>query len=342
MAHGTPDEAAPRTRISTAILLVTLSTVLALSMAELCFRLTYKQPWYDRLIGEQKPSIPIPKDPLGFAVRPAPRLGPKAADTRRIMFLGDSFTYGQDVAESAAVFPGILERELSAQPGLPGVNRVEVLNGGIPGSLTGDWVRYWSSYHQAFQPDLVVIVFFLRDGTRTASIPEFFGKIRRQIVRRNAASALYQRSYIARYLQDQIDRRDIADKYIKAFSDSYFGEPPQNEEWLLAQENLRKIRSEAQKTGTTVGFVVFPVLVELQEGYPFQRICDLLEAFGKREGMPVHNLLPAFMGRNGPDLWVSAFNQHPNELGHRIAADSLRPFLTQLLATHEARRVAGR
>jgi hypothetical protein len=48
--------------------------------------------------------------------------------------------------------------------------------------------------------------------------------------------------------------------------------------------------------------------------------------------IPTLSLLPAFTGKNGPDLWVSPYNQHPNAAGHKIAADGILPFLRKLLA----------
>lgn len=78
-------------------------------------------------------------------------------------------------------------------------------------------------------------------------------------------------------------------------------------------------------------FAVFPVLAGLDEDCPFRDICELLVEFAPSHDMPAHSLLPAFLGRHGPDLWVSSFGQHPNEEAHAIAAESLLPFVIGLL-----------
>ena len=75
----------------------------------------------------------------------------------------------------------------------------------------------------------------------------------------------------------------------------------------------------------------FPILAELDAKYPFNAVCDLIMQFSTENELPAHNLLPAFLGRNASDLWVSPANQHPNAQGHAIAADSLDPFVRQLL-----------
>ena len=59
-------------------------------------------------------------------------------------------------------------------------------------------------------------------------------------------------------------------------------------------------------------------------------------AFGEEHGLPVHDLLPAYLGEDAPGLWVSSLDQHPNAEGHRIAADSIEPFLRALLEDRAA------
>jgi len=94
-----------------------------------------------------------------------------------------------------------------------------------------------------------------------------------------------------------------------------------------------EIKKEAEALGARVGFVVYPILVDLAEGrdYPFQEICDLLEQFAVERGMPVLNLLPSVRGQKGPELWVSPLDQHPNEKAHAIAAEAVAPFVARLL-----------
>ena len=111
-------------------------------------------------------------------------------------------------------------------------------------------------------------------------------------------------------------------------------------EWHLAQRNIKKIVEYAKRHSAVTGFVIFPVLVGLdEEEYPFQEIIDTLTEFTRLQGLPTHNLLPAFSGKEGSTLWVSPFEQHPNEIAHRIAADSLRPFVGSLLGTSSPQSV---
>ncbi len=311
--------------------LVLFSVVLGLLAAETAARFLYRAPWYDRLVAEQGAHERHGYQLNSWGLRGADFTVPKPPDQVRILVLGDSFTFGIGVPRDEALFTKIIEQRLNERALQPAAGRVEVLNGGLPGGLTKHWLALWRQVGPAFDPDVVLMVFFLRDGTRTASIPEFFDVIRRELVSRNRQSFLYRHSFFYRMLRDPFDRLAVADRYTRRFRASYFGDEEQTAEWRRAQENILLIRDLVRERSAVVGLVIFPVLVELNEDYPFREICERVEEFARRNGMPVHNLLPAFMGLKAPELWASSLDQHPNERGHAIAADSLIPFVTALL-----------
>ncbi len=303
-----------------------LAVVLTLLCLEAFARLTYEAPWYERLIEDQRPGhAEIHKNGLGL--RGPEYREQKPPGTKRVLVLGDSFTFGNGVGDDQAVFSRRLESQLRAD-GLD----VQVLNGGLPGSLTADWVALFDRVQPAFQPDVVLIVFFLRDGTKTAAMTDFFGPIRDEIVARNRASWLYGHSALVRLVRDRFDRLRISGDFSQAIRRGYLGTPEQQQEWRNAQANLRALRERAARSGARIGLVVFPILAGLDESsYPFADVCAVLDGYARREGMPVLDLLPAFRGHSSHDLWVSSANQHPNEEGHRIAAEAIRPFLEDLL-----------
>jgi hypothetical protein len=317
-------------RVGTRLALIALGTLGGLALAEGAARLLWTAPWHERLVAEQGRNERLPYRRNELQLRDGP-LVPRGAGTgRRVMVLGDSFPFGQGVLDETAPFPRVLERELNdeARPGSP---RIEVLNAGIPGSYTAEWVDVWHRVAPVWQPDVLVIVFFLRDGTRFGTIPEFFGRVRDEIAGRNAASQLYQRSFLYRFVADRRDRHVIASRYLDGFHRAYFGSDDERAEWHAAQANVSTIVAEARASGVRVGFVVFPILVDFGDDHPFDAICDLLVEWGREHRLPTHDLRPAFDGESGPDLWVSAWDQHPNARAHRMAADSLHAFVRELL-----------
>ena len=324
----------PSSLLSRTFLLL-FGTTVGFLIVEVAARILWTAPWYEQLLNEQWRNQARQYTRNSLGLRDREYAVPKPAGCERILILGDSFTFGGGVTNDEAIFPEILERRLNDMDLFP--DSVEVLNAGIPGSLTGDWVDLWEEVAPQFEPDVVLIVFFLRDGTLTGSIPEFFGRIRTEIVNRNSKSMLYRYFYIFRLLRDYRDRLAIDKLYTAHFHLSYFGNKDDSAEWIRAQNNLLRLRDLSEKVSAKVGLVIFPILAELHENYPFQEICYLLESFGRDNSFAVHSLLPAFMGLNAPELWVSAMDQHPNERGHAIAANSLLPFVIKLLSEVDAR-----
>lgn len=327
-------DAPARRLVAPRLALALLALLAALCAAELVARARYVAPWHQRLVAAQRAAQELPYERNTYNLRGPDYLGPKPAGARRILMIGDSFTFGMGVARDEDTFARRVERALRERLAPEGVAGVEILNASIIGSLTGHWLELWEALAPRFRPDLVVFVFFLRDGTLAGSVPEFFDVVRDELAARSAASPLYRRSYLYRTLRDARDREQIRSHYTRAFRSAYFGSEEERSEWRNAQANLRRMAREARERGIQPAFVLFPILAGLDEQpYPFQDVCDLLLDFARSEGLPTLDLLPAFRGREASELWVSPFDQHPNERAHAIAAEALTPFLAQLLGS---------
>lgn len=322
--------------------LVLFGLGVGLGLCELGARIFWQAPWYEQLVAEQLASEMHDYQLNHWELRDREYPTAKPVGRKRILMLGDSFTFGSGVMDDTKIFPELLERWLdeSQIPSAPG--GVDILNGGLPGSLTGDWLDIWEATSETFDPDLLVIVFFLRDGTQTASVPEFFDRIRDDISERNQHSRRYRFSYLYRLYRDKEDRASVASLYGDRFQAAYFGAHHQTSEWRKAQSNLILLRDRARARGVEVGLVIFPVIVQLDESYPFKGITDLLVDFAEGNDLPVYDLLPDFIGRYAPDYWVSSLDQHPNERGHALVAERLRPFLLSLLAESSRHNAPGR
>jgi hypothetical protein len=309
---------------------VALATVVVLALlVELGFRLGTSQPWYARLEVEQDEEVPEKKiDGRPFGIRAALEMPPKEAGTLRILFLGDSFTFGSGVEDVRRVFPSVVTELLDGAGG----PRVEHFNGGIPGSLTHRWVELLEAAGDSFQPDLVVAVFFLRDGTRF--IGGSRGHIRRigaQMAELSDSSWLFRTSRAYRYFRERSAQREFSREYLELMRRAYFGDERETFEWKRAQANLLTLRSESERRGARFALVLFPVLFELDEGYPLADVCAEVDRFAAEHGLTYLSLLPTFLGQDAPSLWVSALDQHPNERGHALAAGAIAEFLAPLV-----------
>jgi hypothetical protein len=315
---------------SVAILLGILLFIVAV---EILARFFYQEPWHEKLEKMQRRSEKYKYTKNEDGLRDVDYSVTKPKITRRILILGDSFTFGLGVPKDEDTFPAILETKLNGQMIHKDIKKIEVLNGGISGSLPLDWLRLYQSISVKFDFDVVLIVFSLRDGTLLWEA-SFFRKIFNEITIKNRASWLYQYSFTYRLIKDLLDRSKISTRYKEELVNAYLGNNKQTKVWHNIQKRLLSIKSLADKNSAEVAFVIFPALVELNKKYPFMEICKHLEEFAVSNRFQVHNLLPSFMGYYGPNLWVSTYDQHPNEKAHRIAAESMLSFIKDLLMAH--------
>ena len=309
------------------------SLVVGLVLTEVGFRLARGAPWYERLVDEQAEhaSWMCQVGRIMVPLRESLRATPKQADEYRILFLGDSFTFGTGVDDVSKTFVQLVRQRLNATQPLSTPRRYQVFNGGIPASLVDKWVALFGEANRLFQPDLVVAVFFLRDGVRGVTSQQQILKIREEMARLVDESWLFHYSYIYRFFRENREQKRLADEYLNRIREGYFGDAEQTNEWKRAQDGLLQIRHGAQKRGIPFAVVVFPVLIELDDDYPLKNVCDLVESFCRDHEIPVLSLLPTFMGHRASALWVSPIDQHPNETGHALAAEAIYGFLSQLM-----------
>jgi len=249
---------------------------------------------------------------LGF--RGAETTRNKPAGVHRILGLGDSFTFGTGVRREDT-FLHRVEQILNEAGGEP---RVEVLNLGVPGWDTTAEVGLLNYSGLSLEPDEVLVCFFLNDtGGATASLfhelaadesPPLWRRLSRLADR--TAHVVEQRAQVQRQI----------DAYHEAFT-------PRADGWVSARRALQRAQMLARENDFELSLVIFPVLWKLGDDYPFTDIHLKVIRFARRSGIPCLDLLPAFAGHAGPELWVHPNNQHPNEVAHEIAARSIARFL---------------
>lgn len=102
--------------------------------------------------------VRVTTNPTGMR---GPREYPVArpAGGRRVLLLGDSFTFGYGV-EDGEVVSAVLEDLLNAAPGAP---RTEVINLGVSGFGQAEELVTWEQRGRAYQPDLVAVLYFDND-----------------------------------------------------------------------------------------------------------------------------------------------------------------------------------
>ena len=232
----------------------------------------------------------------------------------RILGVGDSFTFGTGVRQEHTFLARLDERLAQAD----GPERYEVLNLGVMGYNTPQEMALLEHVGPDLDAQLVIVCLFLNDMEGGGTHALFNVDAKRSRLARHSKLA----DRVAWMLQRKRQIADLTASYHASFATDSAG-------WLLAQRLLVETRARLEARETKLVLMIFPVLWDLGESYPFKAVHGTVSEFARENGIPFLDLLPAFEGRNGPELWVHPTNQHPNEEGHAIAGDALYDFLTE-------------
>jgi len=161
-----------------AILLISASLIICFVIAEIFIRLFFPQRTGPMMFAwqEELGPIPVPEQNAWFFV---PGVGyyhvinnsiglraskefSKQKTKKRLLFLGDSFTYGMGVSNNET-FPYLVEQLLQAE----GKN-MEVINAGNPSKGTDYALKFYTYFGKKFQPDIVCLCFFPNDFSDNA------------------------------------------------------------------------------------------------------------------------------------------------------------------------------
>lgn len=235
---------------------------------------------------------------LEFELAPAP-------GERRILAVGDSFTFGSGVQLEHS-WPQQLEAMLApAQTG----GRVEVINAGFAAGSHwpagyADWIE---SDGLAFSPETVVIGFCLND---MGGVPMLANLPPAREPGWHSELALRVRGAFAGPPPPSTnDMALIVDANPKPWQDT--------------QAGLLRTRDVCAQRGVHLLVAVFPMLSVLGPEYPYWRLHQMINAFCAQNGIECIDLLERFRDRDDRSLWVHPTDQHPNDEGQRLIAEGI-------------------
>ena len=251
-------------------------------------------------------------------------------DYKRILFLGDSFTQGRGVENGEDRFSDVIERRLNEQD----VSfKYHIYNAGVGGTEPDEWVQYLRTLLPIYKPQYVFAIFFLRDGTGLCTSLLCYKEKIMSLRRKYENNLFYSYTYLGKHIANKQVEEQFSDYYISRMINSYLGSEAEKAPWIEQQKYLLEILNACKKEDTKFFLVIFPVLFGLESAshYKFYGIEEEIGRFAKENGIPMFSLTEGFIGHESDTLWVSASDQHPNETGHLIAADTLYPFLKDIL-----------
>jgi lysophospholipase L1-like esterase len=270
----------------------------------------------------------------------------------RVMVLGDSFTVGANV-EAHEAYAKQLEDILSSESD----GEVEVINTGVGGWSAHQYAQYYEYYGRAFDPDLVIVGFFVGNDTY---VDRFSGEdmptaTRGRRIRPAAAKKkmtqvkvfLYEYSNIARLAMNigVATNEDFSRERCDQFTNAYLSiqndrmpnhrlRTPATDE--LAKSNiaeLMRIKAMTDADGDRLLVVIIPdenqlnpalqqrlIRPEDMQQYDFALPQSMLVSLLEEQGVDALDLQPAFA--NDPRcLYMNDTHWTPD--GHRLAAEKI-------------------
>ena len=324
---------------------MTLSTVIALGCAEVIFR-WYSARTFDDKFPEWTENLVVVRGAQVFAFKPnASGVFPGSVDmkrtfpyrtnshglrdrdrpakppgTKRVLVMGDSYTWGYAVAEEEA-YPQAAERLLKER----GRPDIEVINGGIPDYNSRQERQLLAQLMPIYQPDAVFLAYVVNDAEPCTAMPvppEETYRHSRSWFLADWADHLNRHVFRRRLLPSAKD--NVGSSYLDGFEEG-------SVKWRDSREAIREMRDLSAAAGIPFTVLILPdVTQDLDDRYAWRTIHDAVARWGRELNIPTFDILNEFRGRDHQTL-VVPWDGHPNAEAHvQIATFLIARILEQM------------
>lgn len=250
----------------------------------------------------------------------------KPAGQRRIICLGDSFTFGWGIRPEDG-WVRLLEEDLRKDKG-----DVRTVNCGACASVCVD--EYWAGLKNRFgkfEPDAVIMTLCLNDLVPSHAlsflVPDDTGIRVLDLVRAAMGASPLRLDPDTDWVQWLLD---LDQK--EALALGLCGpDKPFEAMWSqgVPQQCMREAKAWCDERKIPFLVVVWPFLQGLGPGeyYPFQKLHDLVAADLSEAGIPLLDVKPILEQTPQEDLWVTPADPHPNPLSQRLALPAIAKFV---------------
>ncbi len=326
-----------RRNLAFRLLTASLATVITLAVAEVAFRWNKRRTFDDKLPEWTENLIVVP-GPQVFAFKPhASGVFPGNVDmkrtfpyrtnahglrdrdrpatapgSKRVLVIGDSYTWGYAVAEDEA-YPQVAERLLKER----GRSDIEVINGGIPDYNSRQERQVLEQLMPVYVPDAVFLAYVVNDAEPSTAMPnnpEETYRHSRSWFLTELAERLNRKVFRRRILPSAKD--NVGSNYLDGFDDG-------SVKWRDSREAIRQMRDLCAAAGIPFTVLILPdVTQHFDDRYGWRSIHDAVTRWGVELNIPTFDLLSLFRGEDHETLLVP-WDGHPNAEAHRRMAEFL-------------------
>lgn len=280
-----------------------------------------QRPWFDA-----QGRVPVHINAAGIRDRDDITFD-KPPGQRRIVCLGDSFTFGWGVRDEDG---WVRQLETALRRGGADLRTV---NCGAAGALCVDEYE-WGLRNRfgRFQPDAVVVTLCLNDLIPSSGL--FVEGPAPNTGSRLVDLALGALGHTKIDLDPSVDWVGILlDLHEKEGTDGhlYGDDKPFAAMWSQGtpQRSMRAMKAWCDERKIPLMIVLWPFLQGLGPArtYPFQRLHDEVAADCGKAGIPFLDLYPTLRGTRHEELWVTPADMHGNPTAQRLATPAIEAFV---------------
>jgi len=342
--------------LATKFLLSVTAVGLPVLLAELCLR-----PFTIAHLDSKVTSLFVRDKDLGWRLRPGTRtdevgarvtvntkgtIGPevdyaRTGDATRLLYLGDSVTFGNRVEGYERSFPYVADSALERAG-----QSVETINAAVSGYSTWQYLAYLKTEGMKYSPDLVLVGFCLNDAMERFMLSRFGGwgeglqltvsyQSLRDWMKHNSSLVCLLDKLVTRRRFGENPRRAAADAEHLAVEDMVRSpaDPHVQKGWKMTLEDMEELLAVCQAAQIRVVLVVLPYRFQFDDPTALSSPQQILGTFARERGLPCLDLLPILaerataQGRPTADLFVD--ENHFSVLGNELVGESIAEFLQQ-------------
>ncbi|HTY45923.1 MAG TPA: SGNH/GDSL hydrolase family protein [Patescibacteria group bacterium] len=235
------------------------------------------------------------------------------AKNKRILFLGDSYTFGWSVNDDQA-YPHQLENLL-----LQNNYDAEIVNLGVPAYNTVQEYQLLCQKLDVYNPDVVILAYVMNDAEPQNIVP-----LAPEIKYQCASSWLFEDFKLLLYKVHFPFRKTFLRSNTYCIGRNYLeGFEPGSPKWKLSKNALKDIVSFCRKKNITFFVAILPDVTQDFVGcYRWRPIHQVVSKWCEEFGVGYIDLLPYFAGIDHKDFWVAG-EGHPNPHAHMRFAQIL-------------------
>lgn len=272
----------------------------------------------------------------------------RTGDARRVLYLGDSVTFGYTIARWEDTWPFLLADSLRARDAMP----VETVNLAVEGY--SQWQEFYLLENEGikYAPDLVVVGFVLNDVTEMFHLARFGGSDEGFQLRHAYTSRvekLLSKSALVYELQNVIrevkarrrlgeDLRLGAIRQEQLEVETLMKSPDQanvRAAWDVALADLQRIANWCAAREIPMLLVVFPFTVQLDDPAGLGAPQRVLDAYARQHAITSVDLLPLLAQHSRdtqtPPSRLFVDHDHLSAEGHRVVAGLLAESVAGIL-----------